>query len=152
MYSVSSRLFIFYFFGFHLFSLKSFPAITSSQRKHGPCVGSHLPGHLCLHCSLLSRSITLRPGEQVKCLPACCLSTSSAPSFLFGPPFQDFPQSAAGLVLHGTRPRLWYGPLHVTAQKGASLSDMEGGGTCHSHSGQQLCHMASKTGQVSSCI
>lgn len=87
----------FYFFGFHLFPLESFPAITSSQREHSPCLGSHLPGlspawpPLSPSSSLLSRAITLVPGEQVKCF-ACLLPLHPLPAaFCSKPLLRTFP-------------------------------------------------------------
>lgn len=155
MYSVSSCWLTFFFSFFFWFS--------SVSTQEVPCYhlfperAQLLPGllptwpPLASSCPLLSRPITFVPGEQAKCLPACCLSTSSAPSFPLEPPSQDLPRvqpfqfSMVPSLGSGVGSCMWLhrrGPAFWTRREGAHA--------ILTHSGQQLCNMASKTGQVRS--
>lgn len=98
--------------------------------------------------------MTLVPGKSSEAL-ACLL-----PLYILCPQLSirtPLPPGAAGPVVHGTQPGLRCGELRVTAQKGASRSDMEEAcGRRKAHTalpglGQGLCHMASNVGQISPC-
>lgn len=134
MDSVSSRLLTVFclFFGFHLVPFNSFPHreftvppnTTSSQTVRGPWALPHLAASVSI---LPFAEQTHHPGtwqaSQVKCWPACCLFTSSAPSFLSEPSFSR-PSSGCSRSRCPWRPaRALVWELLVTAQKGASRSD-----------------------------
>lgn len=95
MYSVSScwLTFFFFFFWFSSVSTQEVPCYHLFPERAQPLPGL-LPTwpRLASSCPLLSRSITFVPGEQVKCLPACCLSASSAPAFRWNPLLRTFPE------------------------------------------------------------